>query len=173
MKNNLKTGLVIGKFLPMHNGHVFFINEALKLMDHVVVIVDENPISDKKIASRDGLKYPNLDERVKWMNSEFGGNPNVTIIPLSEEGIAEPPFGWKSWSELVKEKTKKLNVTHIFTSDISYKENYEIYFPNWVHIFFDNDRKATNGLSSTMVRKDLKGNISKLPKTVQDFYNND
>ena len=165
-----KIGLIIGKFLPIHNGHLFFINKAATQMDKLVVIVDENPVADKKIAEKAGIKYPDLLTRTKWMTSIFKDVEHVEVLAMSEEGISEPPHGWKEWSDRVKETTKDFGITHIYTSDISYKEGYEKYFPEWEHIFFDNDRTATDGISATQVRANLPEYWGKLPSVVRAFY---
>lgn len=165
-----KVGLIIGKFLPIHNGHLFFINKAATQMDKLIVIVDENPTADKKIAAAAGIKYPDLLTRTKWMTSIFKDADHVEVVAMSEEGISEPPLGWKEWSDRVKETVKDLGVTHIYTSDSSYKEGYDKYFPEWQHVFFDNERAATDGISATQVRSDMTKYWGKLPSVVRAFY---
>lgn len=68
MKNKFTTGLIIGKFTPLHKGHQYLIETAIKQSQKVTVIVchnDDDNIIDSKI--RTGwIKelYPEIDVRI-------------------------------------------------------------------------------------------------------------
>ena len=167
---NRRVGLIIGKFLPLHNGHLYFINEVSKELDVLIVLVDEDKITHPEICKNANIKYPNLEIRTNWLKKLFKNNNKIKVLSMNEDGIPSYPNGWLPWSKKVKSIVGK-EVTHIFTSDIKYKDEYKKYFPEYIAIFWDNDRKATNGISSTKVRSNLIKYKNNIPNVVQCFFN--
>lgn len=45
--NKYKTGLVIGRFQPVHNGHVYLIKKALEVCEKIIIGIGSSNISDK------------------------------------------------------------------------------------------------------------------------------
>jgi len=53
----MKTGLIIGRFQPFHNGHLYAIKNALKKVDELVIAIgssqyvntEDNPFSFEKV----------------------------------------------------------------------------------------------------------------------------
>lgn len=164
-----KIGLIIGKFLPLHSGHTYFINKILDEVDKLVVLVDEDKITHLKICEDANIKYPNLEVRTSWLKSLFGKNNKIEILSMDEDGIKPYPYGWSEWSRKVQSVVGD-KITHIFTSDIEYKEGYKTFFSKYTSVFLDNDRKATNGISSTIIRSDLKKYNDKMPVAVRNFF---
>ena len=62
---NKKVGFTIGKFAPLHKGHQFLIETALKEMDKFIVVIYETNLIDI-----------GLEKRAEWIKSI---NPNVEI----------------------------------------------------------------------------------------------
>src|SRR5438128_32813 len=80
-------GLIIGKFLPLHNGHKWLIESALGQCDLLTVAV----------FSRDAEPIPG-HIRASWIRSEFPGIRVVHVVenypdPWDEES-------WRFWSQL-------------------------------------------------------------------------
>ena len=63
-------GLIIGKFYPITNGHMYLINTAIKKVDNLVII----------IAGKES-EIPHPKYRLKWMKKLFN-NPNILILSL-------------------------------------------------------------------------------------------
>lgn len=42
-----RIGIVIGRFQPFHNGHVYLIHEALKICDKIIIGIGSSNVSDK------------------------------------------------------------------------------------------------------------------------------
>jgi len=82
----MTTGLVIGKFLPPHRGHVFLIETALRHVDRLIVLVcslEREPIPGER--------------RVAWLREMF---PGVEVRRHTEENPSEPhedPRFWDLW----------------------------------------------------------------------------
>lgn len=69
----MTTGLVLGKFAPLHRGHQFMIETALSQVDHLFVLVYED----------EGLSKVPLATRARWVRYLY---PTVTVI----EGHGSP-----------------------------------------------------------------------------------
>jgi len=69
-----KTGLVVGKFAPLHNGHRFLIETALRACGKVVILVYSNP------------DFPEMPQslRAKWIRQLY---PDAVVF----EPVGAPP----------------------------------------------------------------------------------
>ena len=74
----MNVGLVIGKFLPPHRGHIALIEFALKRCDKLIVLVHI-----KKSDYIDGTR------RVIWLYEIFDSNPKITIDYSNDETLPE------------------------------------------------------------------------------------
>lgn len=100
-----KIGFTIGKFAPLHKGHQYLIETALKEMEEVYVVVYETDLID----------IP-LNQRADWIKKLY---PNVHVI-LAEN----PPKKYGMDEENVKIQTDYLKKvlgdvpgTHFFSSE--------------------------------------------------------
>lgn len=100
-----KIGFTIGKFAPLHKGHQYLIETALKEMEEVYVVVYETDLID----------IP-LNQRADWIKKLY---PNVHVI-LAEK----PPKKYGMDEESVKIQTDYLKKvlgdvpgTHFFSSE--------------------------------------------------------
>jgi NadR type nicotinamide-nucleotide adenylyltransferase len=81
-------GMVLGKFLPPHRGHVHLVDFARHYCDELIVVVEKVP--GESIPS--GL-------RVQWMRALF---PDCRILHLTDENPQDPsehPEFWSIWRE--------------------------------------------------------------------------
>lgn len=81
----MKIGLTIGKFAPLHKGHQYLIETALKEMDLLVVIV----------YAADSIPELSLDLRCKWLKDLY---PQLVLI----RGDKVPKD--KGWTEAIQKK---------------------------------------------------------------------
>ena len=63
--NDKKVGFTIGKFAPLHKGHQFLIETALKEMDEMIVIVYDTDIINVPILVD---KQKNKDDKTFFVN---------------------------------------------------------------------------------------------------------
>jgi HTH-type transcriptional regulator, transcriptional repressor of NAD biosynthesis genes len=98
-------GLIIGKFMPPHLGHMYLVDFAGNFVDELIVMV-----CTLKSEPIEGLL------RYNWMKQLF---PHHTIIHVTDENpqypIEHPDF-WNIWKETIQTRlTKKLD--YVFASE--------------------------------------------------------
>ena len=79
-------GMVLGKFLPPHNGHMFLFNFARNYVDELTIVVET--LRDQPIPGE--LRY-------QWVREMF---PKVQVVHLTDENPQDPsehPEFWKIW----------------------------------------------------------------------------
>jgi HTH-type transcriptional repressor of NAD biosynthesis genes len=81
-------GLVLGKFMPPHQGHVYLIDFARHYTDSLTVVVETEP--DQPIPG---------DLRFKWVREMF---PDVNVVHLTDcnpQDQSEHPDFWNIWHD--------------------------------------------------------------------------
>ena len=81
-------GMVLGKFMPPHLGHVYLIDFARHYADELTVVVETEP--DQPIPG---------DLRFQWVREMF---PDVTVVHLTDCNPQEPsehPDFWNIWHD--------------------------------------------------------------------------
>ena len=100
-----KIGFTIGKFAPLHKGHQYLIETAIKEMDELYVIVYDTDLID----------IP-TEERANWIKKLY---PNVKIIlaknPPKEYGMDEKRA--KIQTDYLKNLLGDINATHFYSSE--------------------------------------------------------
>lgn len=93
MEKRFKNGLCLGKFMPIHNGHVYMIREAAKQCETVHVMV-----CSRLCEPIEGFK------REKWAKEIFKDEPNIKIILCEDENPQYPEDNenfWQIWHDSV------------------------------------------------------------------------
>lgn len=74
----MKLGLVIGRFQPLHNGHISLINKALEENDKVLVLIgSSNKLPD--------FKNPfSTEQRVEFLAGSFGDEENIIVNSIKD-----------------------------------------------------------------------------------------
>lgn len=159
----MKTGLIIGKFMPLHKGHIALIEFALEHCDELIVLVsasDDEPITGT--------------QRLEWLQELYKDNGKVKPIMLnyddlilsdaettvSSEGLS------KLWANYLKEQLPPIDV--IFAS-----EAYGAYMSRFLDceaVIYDEPCKIVP-VSATQIRNDPFTYFPFLPDVVQAYYN--
>lgn len=157
------TGLIVGKFCPLHIGHQFLIEKALAACDRLVIISYAKP------------DYPHCstDNRERWLKTLY---PNATIFVLDDDRVAA--YGSDIWKTVPNDDAP--DITHrqftawacynclgevpdaIFTSE-DYGDGFAVALGDYVseregqlhtitHISVDPDRTA-HPISGTLIRQ--------------------
>jgi len=134
---NLKSGLVLGKFAPLHKGHQFLIETAIKNSDRVTVLIYDCP---------EVIDIP-LKVRAGWIRKIY---PNVTVV----EGYNGPketghePAIMRLQEEYIK-KVIPFTITHFFSSE--WYGDHVSRALNAKNIVVD-EKRTTFPISGTLVR---------------------
>ena len=161
MEKRFNKGLVLGKFMPAHNGHLHLINTAAVCCDKLIVMccsLKSDPIN--------GLF------RYGWLKMIFEDNQNVEIIHVQDENPQKPEecdttdtFYNDFWVPTVKNRVNDLEV--IFTSE-SYGDEFAKYL-GIEHVLVDIDRKV-HPISGTMVRDNPFKHWDYIPDIVKPYF---
>lgn len=170
----MNIGIVVGKFYPLHIGHVNMIQQASSKFDKTIVIVSHHGIKDLELYKDSNLKRPLTGkDKLAIVQKTFQYQKELIIpILVDETECPQYPDGWQSWSDLVKKEIlgnrRVLNElpspTHSWTgfnivNNVKFVVNepqdelgYQKYFGCKCEIF-DFDRVEFN-ISATDVRND-------------------
>ncbi|MGM0164916.1 multifunctional transcriptional regulator/nicotinamide-nucleotide adenylyltransferase/ribosylnicotinamide kinase NadR [Enterococcus sp. DIV1059_2] len=158
-----KYGMCIGKFYPLHKGHINMIQKASSLVDHLFVIVSHSDIQSEKLFEQSNLKRPlTARDKLRIVQKTFQMQPMIQPILIDETNVPSYPNGWEQWAELVKNsvltsrRTPKdftnFSELSIFINEPSDVDGYQKYFGCEV-LVLDQYRTDMN-ISATEIRKD-------------------
>ena len=137
-----KVGFTIGKFAPLHKGHQYLIETALKEMDEMYVVVYET----------DKIDVP-VEERAKWIKKLY---PNVNLIyaynPPLQYGLDEESVDIQI--NYLSNKIGKIPVTHFYSS-----EEYGRFVAEKMGVIDRrvDEKREVIPVSATLVRENLNG----------------
>ncbi|MFM7430828.1 MAG: adenylyltransferase/cytidyltransferase family protein, partial [Flammeovirgaceae bacterium] len=136
----MKRGLAIGKFMPVHKGHLALIDFATKQCDSLIV----------------SMSYTNQDPipsyiRLQWLQQLLQSNPKIQVeISLDDFDDESLPLveRTKIWAAFIKKRFPKIDV-------LISSEEYGIRFAQHLdvpHILFDQARNQVP-VSATLIRQ--------------------
>jgi HTH-type transcriptional repressor of NAD biosynthesis genes len=158
----MKRGLVIGKFLPLHIGHMALIGYALEHCDELVVVIgasDDEPI--------DGAT------RLGWLEKTYAGNEKVKPVLLSYDEAMLPGIGdsienmSRLWASYLKKKLPPIDV--IFAS-----EAYGAYMGRFLDcesVIYEEPCKVVP-VQAARIREEPNLYLHLLPDAVKEYYKN-
>lgn len=150
-------GLVIGKFMPVHNGHLALIRFAAEQCDEVIVSMSFKP--DDPIPG---------DVRYQWLLSIFQGHPKVIIKSIVDDFDREDlpwPERTRVWADVIQKRYPSFDA--LFSS-----EDYGSHFANSLrvkNVLFDPDRVSVP-VSASRIRADPMRFWRFIPSVVQPFF---
>lgn len=153
----MKRGLVIGKFMPIHNGHIALINFAAAHCEELIVSMSFTP--DDKID-------PLL--RFEWIKEIFKDQPNIKPAIIADDFDNETlPLKERTniWANKMLEVYPKIDI--LFSS-----ECYGAPFAHNLqaeHILFDEPRKFTP-ISATLIRNNPFQYWDFIPEQVRPYF---
>lgn len=153
----MKRGLVIGKFMPVHHGHIALINFASAQCDELIVSMSFTP--------HDPIDH-NL--RFAWISEIFKDVPNVKLNQIPDNFDDESlPLTERTrlWAAAIQKIYPPIDI--VFSS-----ENYGEPFANNLgaqHKLFDIRRKQ-NPVSATQIRSHPFAHWSFIPAVVRPFF---
>lgn len=148
-------GLIVGKFMPLHNGHVYLIETALQECEHLTILLiaqHGDPISG--------------ETRGEWIRALFPSVDCVihdTVLPKDETGVGH----WDEWMTSIRLRLGTRSFTTLFSSE-AYGERFATEL-GARHRMVDHKRTEVP-VSATAVRSNPSTHIHYLPKIVRDYY---
>ena len=156
-KENKKIGFTIGKFAPLHKGHQYLIETALKEMDKMIVVVYDTDLIDIETEKRaEWIKelYPNVEIK-------FAHNPPMQY-GLDEESV-------KIQMEYLSKIIEDEQPTHFYSS-----EKYGASVAKYMNLIDRRvDEKRVNvPIRATMIRENIEANKKWMEDSVYKDYKN-
>jgi NadR type nicotinamide-nucleotide adenylyltransferase len=151
----MTTGMVLGKFLPPHAGHVHLVDFARAFVDDVTVVV--GTLAREPIPG--ALRYA-------WMRELF---PAVRVVHLTDENPQEPsehPEFWDIWKASLT-RVLPYAPDYVFASDAYGARLAEILGARFVPV--DPTRSAVP-VRGTLVRADPLRHWEHLPRPVRPYF---
>jgi len=146
-------GLVLGKFLPPHAGHVHLCEVAARMCDELVIVVASLP--DEPIAGA---------QRVAWLRELM---PDARVEHLTDELPQEPAAHadfWYLWREAI---TRFARPGRVFTSDAYGARLARELDATWIPV---DPHRATFAISGTAIRAAPLRHWALLPRCVRAHY---
>ncbi|MBD3350354.1 MAG: nicotinamide-nucleotide adenylyltransferase [Candidatus Lokiarchaeota archaeon] len=107
-KKKYKIGLIIGRFQPVHKGHVGLIRECLKYIEKLKILIGSSQFSDKY---NDPFSYDERKLMIDLALSDIDIHPNsYEVIPVPDQ------FNFKKWIQKVVEKGGEFDI--LFTNNL-------------------------------------------------------
>ena len=160
-------GFIGGKFLPFHLGHVYVIMAASNQVDKLYVVLSSSKNRDRELCERDGIKYMPAEVRLSWLGESLSNLDNIEIIHI-EDDQWDDNYDWKAGADMIKDAIGK-PIDYVFSSEESYGEHFEKYYPGAKHVVVDDKRKTVT-ISATEMRKNIFDHWEKLPLCVRSFF---
>lgn len=148
-------GFVLGKFCPLHRGHMLLIQRALDACEMVYVIVDN--IMDEVIP---------VERRIRWVKEQY---PTAVVLTQSHplpQDPSETPFFWDIWREELL-RLLPHPVDAVFASEQYGERLAKELSADFVMV--DSERQIVP-VSATLIRQDIIGQWQYLAPAVQKDY---
>jgi len=150
----MTTGLIIGKFMPVHTGHLALIDAARAQVDTLTLILFSKP--DEPIPGA---------VRLGWLRALY---PTLTIHHIDEPGAVDyaDEAAWAFWTAAIR-AAHPAPVAVVFSS-----EPYGLELARRLgarHVAFDPERTQMP-ISATQVRADPMAHWQYLPPPVRPYY---
>jgi NadR type nicotinamide-nucleotide adenylyltransferase len=158
-----KVGLVLGKFMPCHAGHIYLIRTALEQCDNVILLCCS-------------LKCEPIDGRLRytWLLENFWKEVSEKKLLLDhiEEELPQFPYVrpnfWHTWERLITEHLHGLpKIDAFFTSETYGDKLAEVF--KCAHVCVD-IKRSTYPVSGTKVRENPIENINYVGSNIGFYY---
>lgn len=156
----MSVGLVLGKFNPLHLGHIGLIEFAQKQCDELIVLVCA---SDKEIVAG--------SIRLEWVQNSFKSISSIkpTLLNYSEQELPNTSVSSRQvsniWSIKLKSSLPKIDI--IFSSEMY--GGYLAEVMECRHILFEPNRKTFN-ISASEIKLNIFKNWAYLANSAKSFF---
>lgn len=154
MSKIARSGLIIGKFMPLTKGHCYLIETALAQVEQLNILV--GTLRNEPIDGH--LRY-------EWVRETF---PQASVVHVTEELPAYPhehPDFWAIWQRAIRDVFPQVDV--VFTSEDYGDKLAEVLGAR--HIQVDKARSVVP-ISATQVRAEPLRHWAYIPRAVRPYY---
>ena len=165
-----KTGFMIGRFMPLHNGHIEAINTAAKQVNQLIVLVGSMGVRNERNPFT-------IQERLKMINecNEFWEKDKITLIPIFDlTNENDSSLEWGNYLYNTVTKITNCELLKYFTSESEEK------MMKW----FGNNKKLNiiyferfSNISATKIRESINGDgrhfLNNCPENVIKYILNE
>jgi NadR type nicotinamide-nucleotide adenylyltransferase len=158
LKSNLKnksTGMVLGKFMPPHLGHLYLIDFARTYVDDLTVVV--GTLQNEPIPGN--LRY-------EWIKELF---PSVRVLHLTDENPQDPsehPDFWNIWQKSLT-NILPFKPDYVFASEDYGWKLAEILEAKFIPV---NRSRSVTSISASKIRQDPFSNWEYIPRLVRPYF---
>ena len=165
-----RIGMYGGKFLPLHRGHVSFIQRAQAMVDVLFIIVHHDEPFERALC--EGTRFtwvpPHLRER--WLAEEFKAFPNVRVVSAYEHRSADYMQDDSIFDAYAELQARIGHIDVVFSGEDGYGEYFAKYLPEAEVVTFYQDRPVVS-ISATQIREmGVYAAWDYLPRPVQNTY---
>ncbi|KOP82825.1 multifunctional transcriptional regulator/nicotinamide-nucleotide adenylyltransferase/ribosylnicotinamide kinase NadR [Cytobacillus solani] len=145
-----KVGFFGGKFLPLHQGHVYSIIKASTMVDELYVVLSHSEKRDQELCAGSSLSSIPCHIRLRWLSQLTKEMDNVKVVEV-EDQEGNDDYNWKEGSLKIREAIgRKIDV--VFSSEIEYAPTFKELYPEAKHILIDENREQVP-ISATKIRE--------------------
>ena len=159
-----RIGAFVGKFYPPHIGHLWVIDNAVKNLDEVYVIISKNETRNQELNKTQNFKILDASLIKKWFKKHYKNNPKVKVEIFDETGLKPYPEDRDVWAEKFKKEFSTINVK---IADESYRAYNEQYFPEYE--FYPIERDVVN-IHSTQIRENPEQNLNYIIPEAREYF---
>lgn len=163
---NNRIGAFVGKFYPPHIGHLWVIDNAIKELDKVYVIISTNKVRNKKIKQTQDFNELDAALIKEWFTRHYINNPKIKVEIFDETGLNPYPKDRDKWAEKFKKDFPDVNVK---IADESYREYNKEFFPEYE--FYPIKRDVVN-IHSTLIRKNPTKYLHYIIPEAREYFKN-
>jgi HTH-type transcriptional repressor of NAD biosynthesis genes len=151
----MTTGMVLGKFLPPHAGHVYLCEFARACVSDLTIVV--GTLANEPIAG---------ESRVRWMRELF---PFDRVVHLTDENPQQPhehPQFWAIWKASLM-RVLPSRPDFVFASDAYGRELAKVLGARFVQV---DEARAIVPISGTELRADPIAHFEYIPRCVRPHF---
>ena len=157
----MNKGIMIGKFMPLHKGHKWCIEEGMKLSSNFTVYIDD--FNSEPF----GKGYMSVKDRYDIICNEFKDNINIVCSEnKNPQDPSETDNFWDIWKNIIITASKGVPDFIIGSEEYIYKLAEVV---GCKAIVLDIDRNKYP-ITATAIREDINANWDMLPCSTQYFF---
>ncbi|MFC4801864.1 multifunctional transcriptional regulator/nicotinamide-nucleotide adenylyltransferase/ribosylnicotinamide kinase NadR [Neobacillus sp. GCM10023253] len=144
-----KIGFYGGKFLPLHQGHVYAIIKASTMVDELYVVLSHSEKRDQALCKGSKLSYIPSRIRLRWLSQLTKEMEHVKVVEV-EDHDGDEDYNWKEGALKIREVIGK-GIDVVFSSEIDYDPIFKKLYPEAKHMLID-EKREQYPISATEIR---------------------